>query len=403
MRTVRDPNAKIPAAPVHGRRSRADLERFSEVRLPELPESRGWGPRAVRRIVSTTILLFAVLGGGAVLVVLLARADLTVRGAGELKPGRIWPVRTLEPGVVSQVLVNSGDTVQQGALLVRIDSLQATGMLKQLRVDLQARELALLRSARSIPVQALRSRAARDEAEAQLARARAALSVQAADFGLSGSLDSLVRNHRPGTNALIDRAMADLRMTEAALRTAALQDQVNQLETIEVSRLRTDMDRLRAEIQMREAQMERLSIRAPAAGIVKTENLERLPGAAVDAGDQLLEISERELWKADLFVSEQHVYEVKVGDPARVEVAAFRTARRDAVSGKVLSVASEPLPQEGGAKGGGRLLYRVTIALDAADVERLGVERLRAGYQVEGWVITGSGRIIEHIIRYLRK
>lgn len=374
--------------------------------LPDPPVGSELTGRLLRRAVDVLFVLLLVLVAGAAAVAFLVEVDETVDGTGVLLPRRVWPVRAVEPGLVRRIAVETGDTVRPGQLLVQLDSLRLATELAQLRAQYDSRRLQLDRAAAALPYELRQKIAAREESEAKRLAVRADLREALLNYSVPGDPDSVLARYRAGSHVAIDRTLSQLRIADAGVRDAEAQEALGGLAALDLRRQRADLRQLAVQIRATEEELERLSVRAPAAGIVATEKLERLLGAFTHEGDSLMEIVEPGSWRADVLVSERDVHEIHVGDPARVEVRAFRAATRELMEGRVRSVASEPA--EAGAQGIERTpvqsdRYRVTIDLDPAGVERVGLARMRPGYTVEGKIVTGRRRIAEMIWRYLRK
>ena len=369
------------------------------VELPVLPPS-GWiGVRLIRRAITLMLLLLGVLATGAVLAMVLLEADLTVTGRGVLEPVRVWPVRSQEAGLVVRVLVESGDTVRAGQTLVRLDSLALAGEIEKLRLRERSLRVAYRQARAALPAEAERGGSALSLAESHRLRARAELRDQLSQFEIQGSPDSVLSRYTAGTHVAIDRALAEVQGAEADIRSARAARELAELKRLDLPQREAEIEEVSAQIRLGDARLRRLAVRAPADGVVKTDRLERLLGAPVAAGDLLLELAEPRDWRVDLRVSEQDVHEVHVGDRVNVEIEAFKTRGRERLGGRVASIAAEPAQPE---VPGARAAYRVSVRLDEADVERAGRDRLRAGYLVEGKIVTDTGRIAELVWRYLR-
>ncbi|HEX7239677.1 MAG TPA: HlyD family efflux transporter periplasmic adaptor subunit [Longimicrobiaceae bacterium] len=371
-----------------------------DVRLPDLPQSSWIGVRLIRRAITLMFLLLGLLAAVAALVLVLFEVELTVKGRGVLEPVRVWPVRSQEAGLVAEVLAESGDTVRPGQPLVRLDSLLVVSEIERLRQQQRALRVAYEQARATYPVEERRGGSARSLAEARRLRARADLRDQLSQHQVAGSPDSVLRSYTPGTHVAIDRAVSDVLGAEADVRAADAQTDLAALKRLDLPQREAEMGELAAQLRLSEAKLRRLVVRAPAEGVVKTDRLERLVGAPVAAGELLMELTEPRDWRVDLHVSEQEVHEVRVGDRVSVEIEAFKADGRERIGGRVVTVASEPAAADAASP---RVTYRVGVRLDEADVERIGRDRLRAGYLVEGKVVTDTGRIWELVWRYLRR
>ena len=381
------------------------------LRLPEIPDEGQPGSRFVRRAVSLTLLLIAGLAVAGLVVACLVSMDVTVKAAGVLEPVGLYPIRALESGPVRQVLVQTGDTVHRGQLLVRMDTVELTASLAQLEAQLRAAEIDRERSATADPLQRAQNSEHAVQARQRLASALALLRQRMVEYDLGTNADSLLGAYVPGRHVTLDQAVSDVRSAQAELRVSGAEGGLQELSRFDREKLGTQMDQLRAQIAAVRARLGQLSIAAPVDGVVLTEQLERLSGSFVREGEQLMELGGTKEWQVQLNVSERDVHKIEVGDSVKVELPAFDESERQQLGGRVVYVAPEPLgagsspsAQQGGgpaAAPAGPGIYRVTATLDRRQLEKMGIENFRRGYSVQGNVITRSGRIITLLWNYL--
>lgn len=391
-------DAERTASPESPHGSRTDLV------LPDIPDASG--SPLVRRMLSAALVVIGLVAGGALLVGFFVPIDLTIDAPGRLEPATVRAVRAQETAIVSSVPVATGDTVRDGETLATLDSLQLSSQLAQLRAERNRQWVAMQRARALQPIEAEERELETEQARAQLIRARANLREALANYGYSTDVDEVLETYDTGTHIAIDRALAEVVRARSAVD--ASQQAVRRLDLSRFDReqQRAQLAQLDARIASIESRLDRLTVRAPADGVVLTEEIERLPGRLVNAGDVLFDVADLEEWRVELLVGEQSVHKVAVGDEAKIEVAAFQSESRDLLHGVVTSIASEPIaPKDrppGSARGPNRNLYRVTVRVAEADVARVGRDRLRQGYSVEGKIITSSGPIIVLLWRYLR-
>jgi len=108
-------------------------------------------------------------------------------------------------------------------------------------------------------------------------------------------------------------------------------------------------------------------------------------------------------WRVDLFVSERDVHDVKPGQRVSIDIPALEGLDGRRLNGRVVSVAPQPavppgIPTPAPTAAG----YRITAALDSAQVRSMGLETLRTGYAVRGRIITRSGTVAALTVAYLR-
>lgn len=378
------------------------------LRLPELGDEGQPGGRFVKRAVSATLLVIATLAVVAVVVSLLVRMDVTVKTSGVLEPVRVWPVRAQVAGAVREVLVESGDTVRTGDVVLRLDALALETQLAQLEAQHRSQQIERNRSAASAPIEMRQQSQRLDAARARLTTARAALLQRMVEHDFGTNVDSLLGAYRGGHVAL-DQAVGEVRGAEADVRLNGTETDLLGLRSYEQQKAGAEMDRLQAQIRETRERIERATVRAPSEGVVLTDQLERLRGAFVTEGQPLLEVGELGEWRVTMLVPERDVNKIAVGDRVRLEVQAFSQKERQQLEASVSFVASEPVgageaagaaPQ---AAPSGPGVYRVVATLAPGQADRAALDKFRRGYSVQANVITRSGRIAELAWSYMRE
>jgi len=319
-----------------------------------------------------------------------------------------------DPVTPGEVLVRTGDTVRAGQVLVRLDTVALTSTLAQLEAQYRAADIDRRRSATADPLQRAQNAERANQSRQRLAAAVATLRQRMVEYDMGTNADSLLAAYVPGRHVTLDQAVSDVRTAQAELRASGAEGGLQELSRFDREKLGTQMDQLRAQIAAVRARLRQLTITAPVDGVVLTEQLERLSGAFVREGEQLLELGGTAQWRVQLNVTERDVHKVHVGDSVKVELPAFDQSERQLLGGRVDYVAPEPLSLQGAAAGSGGSqpagqaggqappgVYRITAQLDRSQLEKMGIENFRRGYSVQGNVITKSGRIITLLWNYL--
>jgi len=378
------------------------------LRLPDLPHEGQPGSRFVLRAVGFTMMTLGTLFGVALLAAVLVKMDVTVKAGGVLEPVRLYPIRAMEGGPIRDVYVQTGDTVKPGQVLARLDTLEIAGQIAQLQAQLRATDVDRRRSATADPLQQRQSYERATQARARLSTSMAALRQRMVEYDLGTNADSLLAHYVPGRHVTLDQAVGDVRSAQADIQLSAGEGDIQALSRFDREKLGSQMDQLTAQITTLQARKERLSLVAPTAGVVLTEELERLPGSYVRAGDQLIELADLHDWRVQLTVSERDVHKISVGDSVKVDLPAFDQSEREQLGGRVVYVSPEPLTAQapsGGTSGVSTAIptgsYRVIATLERSQLEKMGIQKFRRGYTVQGHVITRSGRIITLLWNYL--
>lgn len=370
-------------------------------RLPPIDDSAVPAAGVLRRAVSLTLITMllgvATLIGAAGLVTV----HETVDAVGSLDPIRVWPVRARTSGTISDVLVRSGDTVVAGQPVAELDTLDLGAKIAQTEAQIASQRLDLKRARAMTTVDQRRVEGAAVSAAASRLRARAALRSRLADLGLAAAnIDSLLRAHHAGIHVGIDAGVADVMTAEGEVAAADAQSTQVTLAPLQIERQRVELQRLETQLREQRVLRARSVVRSPAAGVILSEQIERLPGTLTREGDALLDVADVTAWIAAVTVRDRDVYRVHVGDPAVVSIAAIGSVRNEPLAARVLDVAAEPATAPAGATGAsvsslvpsgtGPPSYRITLAIDRAVGDSIRAGVLRRGYVANAKIITRS-------------
>ncbi|MFN3937735.1 MAG: HlyD family type I secretion periplasmic adaptor subunit [Gemmobacter sp.] len=431
-------------------------EGVPEQRGPDAPAPLRTGLRApILWGLVITGLLFGVLAvwagtariGGAV----IAQGEAAVRG-------RPRAVQHLDGGIVAEIPVAEGERVAAGDVLLRLDPTvpalnlaMAEGRLAEAlarRARLEAEHLGLvepvfdwsglpfaapdtrLHEAGERQVFAARAevlRGQRDRLTERLAQIESQLSGLTAQLAARRDQLSLTEADLETANALASRGLAraqqlsDLQRGRSELlgQIAALEAEVArartaardaELETLQAERafreqvvtdLRTanaEIDALLLEIVNRRAQLDRIELRAPAAGIVH-ELAVTTPGAVIAPGGTVAQIIPLdEGVEFTLRVDPRAIDQVWPGQPAQVLVGSFDPISTPRLSGTVVSVppAAVTDPRSGTS------YYRIEVEVPAEELARLGAP-LVPGMPVEAFLETSERTVLAYLVQPLRR
>lgn len=307
----------------------------------------------------TSIALMTAVVGGFLWWASASELEEVTRGQGRVVPSsKEQVIQSLDPGVLTEMLVREGDAVEKDQLLLRIDDTRATALLR----ELQAKTHALAASAARARAEAYGGRLGfpaevrafpeliRRETEAFNARRRA--------------LDDSVEGLRRGM-ALLDR---EIEITEpmvgrglvSEVELLRLKRQRNDLSlqmTDRQNRFRTDSaaDLIKFESELAQARetlvaradaAQRTEIRSPMKGTVKSIAVTTI-GGVVQAGQEIMTIVPTE----DTLVIEAYVRPADVafihpGQKAVVKISAYDYAIYGGLEGTVENISPDTLRDE---------------------------------------------------------
>ncbi|MEO9684941.1 MAG: HlyD family type I secretion periplasmic adaptor subunit [Tateyamaria sp.] len=361
------------------------------------------------------------LCGGAVLVFILwaafAWVDEIVRGQGEMiSSSRPQIIQNLEGGILAELAVAEGDTVNEGDVLARLQSTQFQSQADDLNSQITALAVRQLRL------------------EAELA-GQFDFSVPAS---LEGRMKGLIDSERALLNArqtdfLSRREGAQRVLDEAAKERALLEDLLerNIVALIEVTRARkahadarilldeimtqTELERaqaysdtlkelntLRQNYKAAQDQLTRTVLVSPMRGIVNNLSVTTI-GGVVRPGEEILQIIplDEELF-VEARVSPKDIAGVRPGQDATIKLSAYDYTIFGSLKGEVKLISADTFKDE--RKQDGDPHYKVTLRVDVANLsDRQRSIAIRPGMQAEVELHTGSKTVLQYLMKPLYK
>lgn len=238
----------------------ADLGALAfETQAEQLMSSRG--TRSSQRIVRVAAAVVALL----LLWAGLARIDEVTRGDGRVIPSRqLQVVQSLDGGVVSEILVREGQTVEAGQLLLRIDETRATSGVRESAaqgVTLKARAArlrALAEGTAFIPPvgrDAEEKRVIEDERrlyESRFNEVQTSLAIVRQQVAQRQNELAEAQARRASAQRTLELSQQELNQTRPLLTSGAVSQ-------VDVLRLERDVSRSRGDMEQAAAQMARAS------------------------------------------------------------------------------------------------------------------------------------------------
>ena len=289
--------------------------------------------------------------GGCLLLVLLVlgfviHVDRTVLATGYVASENYAEVRPSVEGVVAEILVGSGASIETGALLARLDDSEQSAHVEEARhryrkleTDIQRRETELTENLRALEHEIGIARLREKNAASKLSRAR---DLQARGLSSAASVEEFA-----------------LQQEVAAAELAARQERDPSLPARELEGLRFELDALSDAITRAEAQRLRREIRSPLSGQVV--RYEFTKGEFVRPDTVLYEIfgGARQILK--LRISERYATRIVPGQSYRARLAPYRGLFSTRFRGKIEFI-RDIIQDEGG-----RTYRTVYGSFDAGD------------------------------------
>jgi HlyD family secretion protein len=191
-------------------------------------------------------------------------------------------------------------------------------------------------------------------------------------------------------------AQASGKITETELQIV----QIDRDLASEVAKELRETDARIAELLEREVaaedQLKRIDIRAPIDGIVHQSTAHTVGGVIAPGGDPImLVVPESDRLTVEAKVAPQDIDQLHIGQPARVRFLAFNQRTTPEIEGSVNRISADAVTDQ----RSGVAYYTIRIALDPAEIARLGEVRLVPGMPVEVFVNTGDRKVISYLLK----
>jgi membrane fusion protein, hemolysin D len=438
-------------------RAHADPREFQPalVRLQELPPS----PLG-RRMLWTALIFLA----GLIAWATFGRLDIVAVAEGRLVPDTYLKiVQPTDAGVVKEILVEEGEAVKEGQILMRMDAALSDSDLKTLAADFHYKRLSLRRidaqlagtplTRRSddpaelfvqVQAQYLANRQAYATALGQEhAVLHKAKSDLAAAEAVRKKLAQVLPHYRQQEAAyarleqegFAGKLMAtdkqreriekeqDLRAQEAVIVSAKATIAQQEEKTAQITadyRRQLQTERLDIANQLEHASQDLakqehrhgyLELRAPQDGLVK-DLATHTVGTVASPGTILMTLVPKdENLRAEVWVKNDDIGFVREAQPVKVKLAAFSFQKYGMLEGSVAQVSADSAEQGAGAVAPGTpkppteaLAYRTLVNLKTQTLNADGVKyRLTPGMQVAAEIHLGTRTVLEYLLSPVRK
>ncbi len=416
---------------------------------------------AGRRVLWVLLILLAAL----LLWAVVGKLDIVAVAEGKLVPqSYVKIVQPSEAGIVKEILVNEGQRVAAGQILMRMDALITDADAKSLDAEHQRKRLTLRRIDAELsgqPFAALPGdppdlarevlahyQADRRALEAALAEEKTRLVKARQDLSaaeqVKAKLEQVLPHYREQDKAyeklvkdgFAGNLMGSDKRRERVEKEQELKTQVHVIESAragisqsekKLAQIESDYrralhaernetqnaaDKLAQEVAKQAHRQALLELKAPQAGVVK-DLATHTAGTVVQPGTVLLTlVPQDETLRAEVWVTNEDVGFVRPGQAVKLKLAAFPFQKYGLLDGRVEHVgadAADPATAPGGAsnpneKRGQPLLYKTLVGLRGPPLEAEGGKlELSAGMQVAAEIHLGTRTVLEYLLSPVQK
>ena len=329
-------------------------------------------------------------------------------------------VQSLEPGILREVLVQEGQQVAEGQVLLRLDDVRAGSIYREAFekwLFLTAQSARLRAEAYDMPLTFPASLEEHPEIikrESQAFTARKnARDEQIVAF--KKSLKTLSREIALTAPLVRQGVVSEVELLRLQRQEAGVEGQIAELQTRyfanannELVRVDSDLAQTSEMLRTHEDVYKRTVIRSPMQGVIKDIKITTI-GAVVSAGQVILEIVPiNEELLVEAFVPPTEVAYLKVGQRATVKLSAFDFGHFGGLEGVLELISADALTDE--SKSGARAtpnpvniepgLYKILIKMVNPGIERKGMKLTpQPGMVATVDILTDHKTVLEYLFR----
>ncbi len=374
--------------------------------------------RRLSRLLVYTTLLTVVIG---LVWAALFELDEITRAQGKVIPSsREQVIQSLDAGVLSELLVREGSSVEKDQVLLRIDDARSGAVFR----EAQEKYMGLLAQATRLraeasnsplmfPAELQQERAlVAQETTAYNARKRALTeSLRALDISIAAVTRELaITEPLVGQGVMSEVELLRLRRQQSELM-GQRAERMNRYITDannELSRVNTELSQTKENASAREDAFRRTTVRAPMKGVVKNVQVTTV-GGVIQAGQPILEIvpTEDEML-IEAYVKPADVAFLKPGQSATVKLTAYDFNKYGGLEGVVDYISPDTLRDERQKRPGTPVeleegLYRILVRIQNAQEVRHGLRiEPTPGMTAMVDIRTGKKTVLEYIFRPLQ-
>ena len=274
------------------------------------------------------------------------------RGQGNVIPSsREQVVQSLDPGIITEILVKEGDIVEKGQVLLKLDDTRSSAVLRESEAKVQNLEAMIARlkaeaygTELDFPKNVSNELRQRERA-AYVARRRAVTDAVSSLTLSKAALDKEIAITAPMVAQGVVSEVELLRMrrqsSELTLQITERRNRYMADANNELVQAESELAQAKENMAMRADPVDRSQIRAPMRGIVKDIQINTV-GGVVNVGQDIMQIvplDDKLLVEA--YIRPQDVAFIRPGLPAVVKISAYDYAIYGGLDGKVTLISPD--------------------------------------------------------------
>ncbi|PRY93887.1 HlyD family type I secretion periplasmic adaptor subunit [Donghicola tyrosinivorans] len=370
------------------------------------------GSRTMIRVAGAALIIFIAWAG-------FASLDEIVRGQGEvISSSRPQIIQNLEGGILSELFVKEGDTVERGQELARLHSTRFRSEVDDIGAQISALEIRRIRleaelaGAYDFTLPPELAEAAPDivASEKALIQARQSDFVKSRD-GAQEVLDQSAEERDLLENLLERKIVALIEVTRARKAHADAQKRFDEIVTQteleraeQYSETLKELATLKQNMKASRDQLDRTMLISPMRGVVNNLSVTTI-GGVVRPGEEIMQIipMDDELF-VEAKVKPEDIANVLHGQDATVKLSAYDYTIYGSLEGKVDFISADTFKDERSQQPDGNPHYKVTVRVDTSDLlARQKTVEIRPGMQAVVELHTGEKTVLQYLLKPLYK
>ena len=301
---------------------RGTLQKAGRLLASHFTRSQGIMAR-VKRLARTVVILAAVAAA-----LYFIKTDFKVSGEFRILPIHNAEVRAEVEGIIEEIVRDEGDVVNAGDLIARLSDREYHAELEKIKAEIAEKDakLKMLKTgARAEEIELARTTVAKGEERVKHSQTLLEMERSLYNEKLSSKKDFETAAEIAALRASeLDESKGTLKLLLAGARPE------------EIEATQAELSRLAAQQRYLQAQLERLRITSPIAGVVTTHRLKERLGTNLKKGELLAEVHQLKTVNAEIAVPEKEISEVKAGQPVVLKARAYLDR---SFKGNVISIA----------------------------------------------------------------
>jgi len=316
------------------------------------------------RLAFLSVVLLLLTLGGFILWASQAELEEVTRGQGRIVPSsKEQVIQSLDPGILTELLVREGDAVEKGQLLLRIDPTRAEALYR----ELEAKAVALAATATRLRAEAYGGKlefpdkvkahpeVLRRETDVYKSRVRA---LDESIAGLERGIKLLDREISI-TEPMVGRGLVSevelLRLkrqrNDLALQSADRRNKFSADAAADLTKVESELAQTTETLIARAETFARTEIRSPMKGTVKSIRINTIGGVVQAGQDIMLIVPTEDTLVVEAYVRPADVAFLHPGQKAVVKISAYDYAIYGGLDGVVENISPDTLRDErrGGA------------------------------------------------------